>query len=91
MAFAPYTNQYASGKPLIRGRIVNELGNNYEFFCVDRTPFDGYDHAIYVGNCGETRYCKIVKTRAYVVIDEAADGSPVVEKWVLKSRRDYDV
>jgi hypothetical protein len=27
------------------------------------------------------------KTVAYVVIDEAADGSPVVEKWKLRGHR----
>lgn len=93
MAYAPYTNDFAAAysKPLIRGSIVNDRGNVYEFINVADSPFNGYNQAIFVGSNGDIRYCNIVKTRAYIVIDEDGDCNPVVEKWVLKSRRDYDV
>lgn len=93
MAYAPYTNDFAivCSKPIIRGSIVNECGNVYEFFNVVDSPFDGYNQAIFVGPCGDIRYCNIAKTRAYVVVDEDVNGNPVIEKWVLKTRRNYDV
>ena len=52
------------------------------------TPFNGYEYRVYVGH-NQTRYAKVLKTVAYVVVDEAADGSPIVEKWQLK-RNYYD-
>lgn len=35
------------------------------------------------------RHAKVLKTVAYVVVDEAADGSPVVEKWDIKQHVKY--
>ena len=36
-----------------------------------------------------TRCARVLKTVAYIVTDEAADGSPVVEKWAIKQHRAY--
>jgi len=42
----------------------------------------GLTHEI---ECGEVfRFGRILKTVAYVAIDEAADGSPVLEKWQIR-------
>lgn len=30
------------------------------------------------------RFAKVLKTVAYVAVDEAEDGTPVIEKWVIK-------
>jgi len=43
--------------------------------------FVEYPHEIFVGPDDQTRYARVLATVAYVVVDEAADGSPVVEKW----------
>lgn len=37
----------------------------------------------------EFRWAKVLKTVAYVVVDEAADGGPVTEKWEIKNFRSY--
>jgi hypothetical protein len=35
------------------------------------------------------RFARILKTVAYVAVDEAADGSPVIEKWSLAYNNVY--
>jgi hypothetical protein len=47
-----------------------------------------YPHIIKVCD-GTSRFCKVLKTVAYVVVDEAPDGGCVVEKWQIKPRKDY--
>jgi hypothetical protein len=86
MAYAPYNSNI-----VVRGYVINELNNRYDFIDADSNqhPFPGYPHQIYVGNNGDKRYCKITKTRIYVVVDEDSEGNPVEEKWLLKKRRDY--
>jgi len=37
----------------------------------------------------EFRWAKVMKTVAYVVTDEYADGSPKAEKWDIKNFRSY--
>ena len=44
---------------------------------------EGINAEVYVGPIGETRYAKVLKTVAYVVIDEDAEGKPVLERWPL--------
>lgn len=36
-----------------------------------------------------TRFAKVMKTVAYVAVDEDADGNPVLEKWDLKKHHVY--
>ena len=52
-------------------------------------PFPGYELKVYVGPVGEFRWAKVIASRAYVVVEEAACGAPVVEKWVLNRHRVY--
>lgn len=48
----------------------------------------GMPHEVFVGP-GEgydmIRYAKVLKTVAYVVVDEDDYGAPVIEKWPVKS------
>lgn len=62
---------------------VVDGADGFEYVRADVSPFPGYDHMIYVG-VDETRYCRVLKTRAHVVVDEGADGEPVVETWLFR-------
>lgn len=44
----------------------------------------GFPFKIVVGSLGETRYAKVYKTVAYVVVNEDEYGNPVIEKWQIK-------
>jgi hypothetical protein len=46
-------------------------------------------HLVYVGSNQETRPALIRRTVAHVVVDENPDGSPVVERWTIRSHRVY--
>ena len=35
------------------------------------------------------RFARVLKTVAYVVVDEGADGQPIVEKWSLTAQNTY--
>lgn len=60
-----------------------ETRNDFHYRDAGERPmaFVEYPHEIFVGPDGGTRYARVLATVAYVVVDEAADGSPVVEKW----------
>lgn len=48
-----------------------------------------YPHIVFVGPEGDQmRFAKVLKTVAYVVVDENEDGL-IVEKWQIKSHRSY--
>ena len=44
----------------------------------------GFPYSVAVGPLGETRFAKVLKTVAYVVVDEDQNGDPVIEKWQIK-------
>lgn len=64
-----------------------------DFYYADRAERPDLDHApewateykqvVCVGN-NEARFATVKKTVAYIVIDEDANGEPVVEKWNIK-------
>lgn len=102
MAFAPHTNdkvlaQLRAGMvptalPLVMGQFRH---NGYTFeYAERRHPDDNFapemPHMIYVGNNGETRLAKVMKTVAWIVVDEDDKGQPVYVKWNLNSHRVYD-
>lgn len=65
-------------------------GHRFEYVAESNPIFGNeYPHRLYVGHNGETRYANVKKTVAYVVVDEEADGSPVVEKWFIKNHVIY--
>lgn len=89
MAFAPYA---ACLKNLVKGCFKNANGAFFEYAAVEPgefVPFPGYEMKVYCGPFEEWRYAKVLKTVAYVVVEEAADSSAVVEKWSVKAHKVY--
>jgi hypothetical protein len=93
MSLFNYTNDAI---PAQSGRVLGafvekDYGVSFEY--ATRKYMDiwsDYPHRIAVGpNGDETRVGKVLKTVAYIVIDEDADGNPVVEKWTIKNHRIY--
>lgn len=95
MAFAPYHNGNRGARAALAGAFNVAYHNTRFEFTVrddaDRATFAAdFPHRIFVGPTGdETRVARVLKTVAYVVTDEAADGSPVVEKWSIKAHAEY--
>ena len=100
MAFCWHTNDTVRTQegnrdgeyPMILGAFdENGRGNTFEY-CERRKHLDifpEFPHQIAVGY-REMRYAKVLKTVVYVVVDENADGSPVVQKWPIKKHWEYD-
>jgi hypothetical protein len=104
MAYAPHNNdnvhhqlrcgQVPSDLPIILGQF-READHGMVFeFAERRWPDDTFasdmPHVIYVGKDAEPRLAKVLRTVAFVVIDEDADGQPVIERWEIKGCRAYD-
>lgn len=78
--------------------VEKDCGNYFEYSANDDS-FDWcnqWPHKVWVGGegvCGDQgyRYASVKRTVVYIVTDEADDGTPVVEKWHLKSNRTYSV
>jgi hypothetical protein len=78
--------------------ILKENSNHFEYSLNDevdnysKSMAENYPHRVWVGGYPHGsgwRYARVLKTVAHVVTDEADDGSPVVEKWELKSNITY--
>ena len=98
MAYAPHcNNDYANGTnvPLILGTFDGvEYDNYFEYAERPGSPeqwdfVPEFPHVIYVGGNGEYRYGKVLKTVAYVAVDEVEYNVAVVEKWQIKKQRAY--
>lgn len=89
MAFAPYTNDRRTigvdTKVLGQFR-EKDFDNFFEFAENDGWMKAEYPHKIFVQD--GTRAAKILKTVAYVIVDEDDQG-PLVEKWAIKNFREY--
>ena len=78
--------------------VEKDSGNSFEYSHND-DEFDWldneeYPHKIWVGgivNDAGYRYGRVLKTRAYIVVDEDEYGRPVVEKWYFKDNWEYAV
>jgi len=67
-----------------------EAGNIFEYGENDSGWLaDLYPHQVYVGFLGETRVARIIKTRAFIVIDEDAGGRPVEQVWNIKNLKEF--
>lgn len=102
MAFAPHTNEKAIfdvNTPIILGGFDEKENGNFFEYAI--RPDEGIDfapdcpHIVYVTNKIEGvehgfRYAKVLKTVAWVVVDEDDNGEPVYEKWNIKGHRFYD-
>ena len=95
MAYYTYT------KDPIGCFVERDTGNYFEYSINDET-YEGapvgfalnYPHKVWVGGLGVAgmsgwRFAKVKKTVAYVVVDEDEYGLPVLEKWYLKSNKEY--
>ncbi len=97
MAYAPHTNtdiDRGANLPLILGCVYHATtGKAFEYAIRPNTGNDfapDCPHIIYVGGLGDYRFAKVLKTVAFVVVDED-DNGPVYEKWDLKrNHRIYD-
>jgi len=91
MAYYTYT------KDPIGCFVEKDTGNYFEYSVNDCELFDGnrehYPHKVWVGGegvCGMRgyRYANVKKTVAYIIVDED-DGGPILERWFLKSNKEY--
>jgi hypothetical protein len=96
MSFAPSTTYFDVGDGTIRGSFVEKsVGNFFEFSLntEENTFGEDYPHKVWVSsnpvNDSGWRYARVLKTVAYVVVDEDAEGNPVVEKWDIKEHNSY--
>lgn len=102
MAFAPHTNtdvHHGHRLPLILGSFAEKECGCYFEYAV--RPDEGIDfapdcpHIVYVtmpipGVDHGFRYAKVLKTVAWIAVDEDENGDPVYEKWDIKQHRFYD-
>ena len=103
MAYANYSNNDVRDElragliptphPLVLG-FFREASRGHSFeYAERRHPDDNFapnmPHMIFVGN-GETRLAKVLKTVAWVVIDEDEKGEPVYVQWKLRNHQVYD-
>lgn len=71
-----------------------ETGKYFEFRKTVNDTVPGYEHypyEVFVGPQAESvRFARILKTVAYIVVDEDEEGNAVEEKWPIKMifRRD---
>lgn len=94
MAFAPHANDHTltnKSLPVLLGRFRHkETDCAFEYAeRIEREYLAYYPHLVYVGPNGETRYALVLKTVAYIVVDEDEYGQPVVEKWKIKQHKEY--
>jgi len=91
VAIAPYYNTDYMTAPRVLGQFDVQDGAWFEYSDRPAGDRDGawsdYPHRVFT--CDGDRAARIMKTVAYVVIGEMADGSPVVEKWNLRRARTY--
>ena len=87
---------YTHTKDPIGVFVERDTGNYFEFSInEDHMAADemgGFTHKVWVGDTigSPYRYAVVMKTVAYIAVDEDEDG-PVVEKWYLKSNKEYAV
>lgn len=72
--------------------VEKDCGNYFEYE-VNREedgwlPVAEYPHRVWVAFDG-WRYAKVLKTVAYIVVDEDEYGNPVTEKWDIKKNVPY--
>lgn len=91
MAMATYYNAPNMTEPRVLGEFDVQGGAWFQYSerpADDRDgAFLGYPHRVFT--CDGDRAALVLKTVAYVVIDEAPDGGPIHEKWELRRARTY--
>lgn len=97
MAFAHQSTYFVIGDNSILGSFEEKDCGNYFEFSENRDEIPGmenFPHKVWVtslkpGIDGGFRYARVLKTVAYICVDEDAHGDPVVEKWYIKQHRLY--
>ena len=96
MAYAPDSVGFTYGDGSILGSFTEQdCDNLFEFSTNHEEMTDEWDfpHLIWVSHNAvgqwNARYGKVLKTVAYIAIDEDEYGNPVVEKWDIKKYRKY--
>lgn len=88
-----------AGPPLLLGCFKEASEGNYFEYAVrpnDNTNFaPDCPHVVYFtplkpGMDQGYRYARILKTVAYICVDETPEGEPVYEKWSIKDHHYYD-
>lgn len=78
--------------PLVLGGFRHKETDNFfeysERRWLDASFAPDMPHVVYVG-FGDTRLAHVLKTVAYVVVDED-DNGPVIEKWAIKQHGIYN-
>lgn len=103
MGYALHTNTdvrhaFLCGKPpmpLLLGTFTEaDHGHGFEYAVRPANSFAPADfaadcpHIVYMND--SYRFAKVLKTVAFVCVDETEDGQPVYEKWQLKGHHTYD-
>lgn len=85
MAFAPFRS-----KDKVLGCFrERSVGNIFEFSRGEEKPFwETFPLKVWVA-ANDFRWARVHKTVAHVVVDEDAEGKPVVEKWDIKGQKVY--
>jgi hypothetical protein len=86
MAFA--TNPASA----VLGGFTHALTNKFfEFIKAEHPWAEQFEmpYEVFIGPSGETRFARILKTVAYVCVDESADGSPILQRWPIKKLTHY--
>jgi len=65
-----------------------ETGARFDYTEAKRYPLPGCEFEVWMSD-GSTRTARILKTVAYVAIDEDENGQPVFEKWPLRAHHQY--
>jgi hypothetical protein len=93
MAYAPSSTYKDADDTIIGFFRERDTDNAFEFSVNDDdTEFgEQFPHKIWVDDriANPYRYAHVLKTVAYVAVDENADGTPVIEKWSIKNWRQY--
>ena len=89
MAFAPITEL---DHQRLLGRFTEvDCKHHFEYGLSPdgESPWPDYPLVVWLGH--EYRYVKMVKTRAYVVVDEGPNGEPIIETWKIRNHNRYNL
>ena len=73
---------------LVGSFVEKDFGKTHEYSLIgDDGLFEEYPHKLWT--LDGYRYARILKTVAYIIVDEDEYGLPVVEKWAIKQHKEY--
>ena len=69
--------------------VEKDYGKTFTYREVE-SDYNPYDMPHVIDVLDGTRYAQVLKTVAYVVVDEDAEGNAVIERWEIKQHRVYN-